>query len=131
MSQANVEAFQALIAALNSGDADAAQAVVARDMVGIPQRGRIQGAFHGHAGLRKFMRDTADTFDLFELEAAELRDLGDRLLVLGTVHTRGRGGGVETTVAMAGIAEFADGKLTRWEDFGDRDVALAEAGLPR
>jgi hypothetical protein len=60
-----------------------------------------------------------------------VRDLGDQVLAIGTLHIRGRGGGVETDVSTAGIASFdGRGNLIRWEDFGDRRLALEAVGLP-
>ena len=42
------------------------------------------------------------------------------MLSAGTVHVRGRGGGVETEVPFAGITTFRDGRVSRWEDFRER-----------
>jgi hypothetical protein len=36
---------------------------------------------------------------------------------------------VETDIPVAGVATYRDGKLTRWEDFRERDRALEAAGL--
>jgi hypothetical protein len=59
-----------------------------------------------------------------------VRDLGDgRVLAIGMLHIRGRGGGAETDVPTAGIAILEGGKMTRWEDYGDRGKALEAAGL--
>ena len=59
-----------------------------------------------------------------------MRDLGDdRVLAIGTLHIKGRGGGVEMDVVVAGISTYENGKLKRWHDFGDRREALAAAGL--
>ena len=79
--------------------------------------------------MRRFMADTAESFELFEPEWHELRDLGDRVLAFGTIHIRARGSGVDTEIPSAGIATYEDGKLTRWEDFRDRRLALEAAGL--
>ena len=69
------------------------------------------------------------TFEIFRADYPETRDLGDRVLAIGTVHVRGRGSGVETEVPSAGVAWFRGGKATRWEDFGDRKLAMGAAGL--
>ena len=70
-----------------------------------------------------------ENFEVFEPDFREVRDLGDRLLVFGAIHIRGRGSTVETDIPVAGIFTFEQGKLVRWEDFRDRDRALEAAGL--
>jgi hypothetical protein len=60
----------------------------------------------------------------------DVRDLGDdRVLAIGTIHFRGRAGEVDTHVPSAGIAVFREGKLSRWEDFRERNAALKVVGL--
>ncbi len=48
---------------------------------------------------------------------------------IGTIHIRSRGAGVETDVPVAGIATYREGKLSRWEDFRERRLALKAAAL--
>lgn len=58
-----------------------------------------------------------------------MRDLGDRVLALGTVHIRCRGGGVDITIPAAAVVTFEGGKMTRWEDFRYRALAREAVGL--
>ena len=51
------------------------------------------------------------------------------MLAIGTVHIRGRGGGVDMEYSAAAVATFEDGKMTRWEDFRERALALEAVGL--
>lgn len=70
------------------------------------------------------------SFELFELDYFDLRDLDDEtLLALGKIRIRGRGSGVETDVPTAVIATFRAGRMTSFKDYGDHDAALAAAGL--
>ena len=67
---------------------------------------------------------------MFEARYDDVRDLGDdRVLAIGTIHIRSRGAGVETDVPVAGIATYREGKLSRWEDFRERRLALKAAAL--
>src|SRR5205823_12933016 len=130
MSQENVEVAERLTGALSRGDVDAVVSLCAEDVVWIAARSAVQGAYSGHDGLRAFCADNAENFDLFQVNIDEARDLGDdRVLGVDTIHIRGRGGGVETDIPVAGILAFEDGKVTRWEDFRDRQLALKAAGL--
>jgi ketosteroid isomerase-like protein len=130
MSRENVELFHRANAAVNRGDVEYLVRHSTEDVVFIAARSVIERPFLGHEGLRRFAADTAENFELFEGRYDDVRDIGDdRVLAVGTVHLRGRGGGVETDIPAAGIATFRDGKLSRWEDFRERGLALDAAGL--
>jgi ketosteroid isomerase-like protein len=129
MSQANVDAFLRGTEAANRGDVEEVIATATEDVVMWALRSPVDGEYRGHDGLRKLQADNDENFDVWRIDFTDVRDLGDRVLAIGTLHIRGRGGGVETDVPTAGIATFEDGKLKRWHDFGDRRKALAAAGL--
>ncbi|MDQ3759398.1 MAG: nuclear transport factor 2 family protein [Actinomycetota bacterium] len=129
MSATNVERFRQLIEAANRGDLEAALALIATDVVWIAARSAVQGPYHGHDGIRTFFADNQESFERFEPVIDEARDLGGNVLVIGSIHVRGRGSGVDTVVPMAGIATYRYGKLTRWEDFRERERALEAAAL--
>jgi uncharacterized protein len=127
MSRTNVETFLQAIDAMNR--ADLALHFFTEDVVFLPLRRPVSGDYRGHDGLREWFADTTETFDVFRADVPDVRDLGDRVLAIGELHIRGRGGGVETDVPTAGVATFRDGKIARWEDFGDRHLALEAVGL--
>jgi ketosteroid isomerase-like protein len=95
----------------------------------VPLRAATEGVFHGHTGIERFIADNRVNFDLFE-PAYEFRAVGERVVLWGTVHLRGRGSGVEMDVPSGGIIEFRDGRISRWEDFGSKKKAFAAAGIP-
>jgi ketosteroid isomerase-like protein len=129
MSSENVEAVRRCVDAVNRGDVEAVLRLVSDDFVLIPIRAATEGEYRGHAGVRAFISDNAETFDVFEADYAELRDLGDRVLALGTIHVRGKGSGVELDFPTGGIVQFDGGKMISWRDFGDHGRALEAAGL--
>lgn len=129
MSQANVDTFLGSIDASNRGDTEAALEGVSADVVFLPARSAFEGGYHGHDGVRRFWADTAESFEVFQAEFTDVRDLGDRVLAIGTVHIRGRGGGVDMDIPAAAVATFEDGKMTRWEDFRERALALEAVGM--
>jgi ketosteroid isomerase-like protein len=59
----------------------------------------------------------------------DFRDLGDRVLALGTLRAVGKESGVETEVPWTVVATFRDGLVTHFIDYADRDRALEAAGL--
>jgi ketosteroid isomerase-like protein len=129
VSGTNANRFRRLIEAANEEDLDGALALISEEVVWIAARSAVQGTYHGHEGIRSFFADNQENFERFEPAVAEIRDLEDGVLVLGSIHVRGRGSGVDTEVPMAGIATYRDGLLVRWEDFRERDRALRAAGL--
>jgi len=129
MSEENVEAFLRGSAAIARGDVKAALAVIHPEVTLESQRSVTEGVFQGHDGVREFMADTARSFSLFRPEYIDVRDLGDRLLAIGSIRVRGRGSGVETDVPTAAIAEYQDGLLWHFKDYVEERSALDAAGL--
>ena len=129
MPQENVDAFRRAAQAISSGDVETALGIVTDDVVVRALRSGVEGEYRGRAGVRRFFADNAENFDIFRLDYEDVRDLGDRVLAIGSIHIRGKGGGVETDFPSAGIATFRDGKLVRWEDFRERRLAVEAAGL--
>ena len=125
----NVATFRLAIELLQRGDADATLEIVHPDVVIEPLRAATEGVFVGHAGVREFFDDTATSFELFEPEYTDVRDLGDRVLAIGSIRVRGRRSGVETAIETAAIAEYRDGLLWRYRDYGEAALALEAAGL--
>jgi ketosteroid isomerase-like protein len=129
MASEHIEAFLRGVDAINRGDATVALDLVDDDTVFEPLRAATEGAFVGPEGMRHFLADTAETFDLFKASYTDVRDLGDdRLLAIGTIRMRGRRSNVESDVPSAAIAEFRDGRMVRYKDYGDAREALRMAG---
>jgi ketosteroid isomerase-like protein len=131
MAPDDVEVFLRGVDAINRLDATAVLEVVHEDAVFEPLRSATEGAFVGPEGMRRFLADTAETFELFKATYTDIRDLGGgRLVAIGTIRMRGRGSGVESDVPSAAIVEFHDGLLARYKDYGDARIARQVAGVP-
>jgi ketosteroid isomerase-like protein len=128
MSQENVQLVRRLLDARDRGDIPAALACFDPEVEFIPLRAATEGIYRGHAGIEQFVTDTAENFEGFQPHY-ELVDLGDRVLAHGTIHLRGKGGGVELDIPSGGIYDVRNGKIVRWEDFGSKERALEAIGL--
>jgi ketosteroid isomerase-like protein len=129
-SPPHIEAFLRGVDAINRLDAHAALALTHEECVFEPLRSQTEGAFVGHEGMRTFLADTAQTFEMFKATYTDLRDLGDeRLLAIGKIRMRGRESGVETDVVSAAIVEFRDGRMLSYRDHADPQLALRVAGV--
>jgi hypothetical protein len=51
------------------------------------------------------------------------------VLAYGTIHVRGKGGGVAMDIPSGGVFDISDGKIVRWQDFGSKQRALEAVGL--
>ena len=99
------------------------------DVEFIPRRAPVQGSFRGHKGIREFFADNAESFDVFHVTTDEVRDHGDHVVGIGTLRIRGKGSGAEAVVPTAVVLTFVQGKVVRFEEFGERARALEAAGL--
>ena len=124
----NVELFKECADALNRVDRAEIRRLVDPEIVFVPMRAAVTGAYIGHSGLEEFIEDNADKYEYFLSEWDLLEQLPDgRVLSIGTIRVRGRGGEEETAVKTAGLASFRDGKMLSWHDYGDEAVARAKA----
>ena len=129
MSQQNVDDFLRVLDAFQRGDFGLWIESFAEDSEFIPQRAPIQGTYRGRDALREFLADNAENFDVFHPSYQDIRDLGDRVLAIGRLRIQGKEGGVELEVPSALVVTYREGKVVRFEDFGDERKALAAAGL--
>jgi ketosteroid isomerase-like protein len=127
----HIELFLRGTDAINRLDVEAALEFVDEDTVFEPLRSQTEGAFLGVEGMRRFLADTAETFDLFKATYPDIRDLGDgRLLAIGTIRIRGRESRVESSVTTAAVVQFRAGMLERYKDYGDPRLARQAALEP-
>jgi ketosteroid isomerase-like protein len=94
-----------------------------------PVQTLLQGTYVGRDGVGKWLADLAEHYVNGQIRYADIRDLGDRVLALGTLSVTGMGSGIEIEVPLAVVASFRDGLITHFKDYGDWDRALEAAGL--
>ena len=85
--------------------------------------------FRGRQGLVDWMAEIDENFGAWNLRIDEIRAVAaDRYLVLGGVHMRGRGSGVEFDQPIGWVVEF-EGELTsRLRNFASHAAAIEAAG---
>jgi len=123
-----VQIFEEAVDALNRVDRDELARLIDPEIVFIPMRSAVSGAYIGHAGLEEFLSENDDKYEVFRADFHTLEPLADgRLLSIGTITVRGKGGEAETVVKTAGIASFRGGRMLSWHDYGDEAIARAKA----
>jgi ketosteroid isomerase-like protein len=129
MSQENVDQFMRTIEAFDRMDIPGVLGLLDPEIQFEHRLSELQGSYVGQEGVEGFLADVAEHFEALKVECPDVRDLGDRVLALGTTRITGKGSGVETELPFTVLARFRDGRMTHFTDFGDRDQALEAAGL--
>ena len=88
-----------------------------------------RGTRHGRDSFGTAAESVADTFEGVAVDIDEMLAAGDRVVVLATLHGRGRGSGADVERRQGYIWTLRDGKATRFEWFNTPDEALRAAGL--
>lgn len=125
MSQANLELVRRVFEVNVHQEPDEAvlRSICDPDVEFLPLRAATEGAYRGIEGIKRFIADTNEVFDKYELDY-EMLDVGQRVAAWGRVRARARRSGIETDVPFGFVYEFRDGKIVRGEDFGSKEKAL-------
>lgn len=129
MSSPNIELATRALEAWNTNDIDLALTCTAAGAELFPViTGKLVGEpYRGHDGLRAWFRDYIDVFDEFHVTSDEMRDFGDRVLMVGRVHAKGHDSGVELDQPFAFCAWFRDGLSVCFKSYLDVDAAREAA----
>jgi ketosteroid isomerase-like protein len=87
------------------------------------------GCYQGREGVERGGRDRSEIWEEMQSIAEEFRDLGDRVLILGTFKGRGRGSGAPADQPYAVIVDFRGDRIWRVRGYLDRAEGLRAAGL--
>jgi ketosteroid isomerase-like protein len=115
----------------NAGEHDSLLAQIDPDVEIVVASAQITGGdpYRGHDGYRQWIATMEDSFDLWEIFPEVFEERGEAVLVLGRMHVRGRGSGVELDQETGWIVEVRDGKMTRFQAFLSHEEARAAGGI--
>jgi ketosteroid isomerase-like protein len=127
----NVEIVRKAIRAWNQREADLLLSYAAPEIEWIPAGpAAVESAvYRGHDEVASAYAAVWDTWDLFQFEGSQLRDLGDSVLWLGQVKMRGSASHVELDQEFAAHWVLRDGKLIRIQAFLSWREGLEALGL--
>jgi ketosteroid isomerase-like protein len=130
MSEENVQRFMEATDAFNRRDFEAWLGVMDPEVQFEPVQAALEGNYVGGEGAKRWLADATEHYRPgVQIHLADVRDLGDRVLALGTLHFVGMGSGIETDAPLAILAKFRDGLVIHLKDYGDKEKALEAAGL--
>jgi ketosteroid isomerase-like protein len=82
--------------------------------------------YAGHAGLEAWLREVREDFTDLSLEARHVEEVGDAVLVLGTVAYESAGGGGGMTIGW--VCHFAGDRVARIDTYWEWSAARAACG---
>jgi ketosteroid isomerase-like protein len=131
MSQANVELLRKGIDALNRRDVDLWLDYAAPEIEWLPAGPAAveREVYRGYDEMRSGITAAWETWDVFEFQEDQVRDLGDSALWLGRVKMHGNASGVELDQEFAVHGVVHDGKFILIHTFLSWQEALGAMGL--
>ena len=129
MSQENVKLLHRAIDAFDRRDIDAFLALMEPEVEFTPLLVAMEGGYHGHDGIRRWLGHLVDFLPDIVLDVATVRDLGD--LTVATGRMRGRAAGSDTPLdqALWTAAEWRDGKCLWWGTYDTETEAVQAVRL--
>ena len=129
MSEENVDRLKESVEQFNRGDVPGILRMLDPEVRFEHRIAELQGDFTGIDAVEAWFADLAQHFEDWRIECEDFRDLGDRVLALGTLWAVGKVSRLETEVPYTVVAEFRNGLCTHFTDYGNREKALEAAGL--
>jgi ketosteroid isomerase-like protein len=130
MSRKNVELVRDLFKQWSAGNYESLIEAAQADVEIFSRFASLGGEpFRGPEGVRQWIEEITLTFGRFEVRTHDLRDLGDRVLALGSIGLQGKASGIEIEQPMGWLLELEGGKLARMFFYSSHAEALEAAGL--
>jgi ketosteroid isomerase-like protein len=87
------------------------------------------GGYRGHQGVRAYMSEARDLWDVLQPIGEVFTDVGDHVLVTGRCRVRGRASGAESNPACAWVVGVRDGVIVSHRTCESYEEALRAAGI--
>ena len=131
MSIENVEIIRSVVEHFNAGDRTVPTELFDPDVELETPFSSVSGTtYRGHAGIRDWLRELDEQFSEWQNRLDDIREVGDIVIVIGSLHVRGRVSGLEFDQPAAWVGHFGnDHLLTRARIYLDPAEALQAAGL--
>src|SRR4051812_38486561 len=130
MSQENVEIIRRMYEAFHAGDAEGALSSFDQNVLVDTGNARPDlSVGKGRRYLDAVVGSWAAAWDEWHDEVAEMRDLGNRVLVISVQRGKGKGSGLDVEARYAILYDVAGGAITSVRMYGTVAEALEAAGL--
>jgi ketosteroid isomerase-like protein len=116
--------------AFHAGDVDGQLAVLDPQIEFVPLRAQLEGeSYHGHAGYRRWLADIEADWDFIEFSMDQFHELGDTVVTLGHLKSRGKASGVDIDVPIGMLWRLRDRKIVHARTYSSQESALRAAGI--
>lgn len=130
LTEGNVAIVRRAYEAFRVRDVDELKTMTAPDLVLRASSATDGKVHHGPQGIGEVLQAIHDRWQEFRFDPLEFYDAGSRVLVLGTILTKGKNeDGFASTAGQ--IWTLRDGKVVSVEAFLDTESAIRAAGLTR
>jgi ketosteroid isomerase-like protein len=130
VSQENVEIVRRLYQAWRDSGFGVVPELMDREIEYVnPPYAVEPGIRHGHDGFRAAAEALLEIYTDYVVTEAQVRAVGDRVVVSATVSTRSRANAVPIGAERGYVFDVRDGKITRFAWFNHPAEALEAAGL--
>jgi ketosteroid isomerase-like protein len=127
----NIELVKRSFEALATWDVEALLGLYDPDVRFLPLTGtRVgTGGYRGHDGVRAYIEEARELWDVLEPQGHEYVDLGDRVLVAGSCRFRGHSSGAESDPACAWVVGVRNGRIVSHRTCATYDEAVHAADV--
>jgi ketosteroid isomerase-like protein len=96
----------------------------------VPMFDQPEDSFNGHAGVAEFFRRWLGTWENYELTIEDVIETPDgRVVTLFREAGRGRTSGAPVELRVVGVWTVANGRVSHYRGYTDREEGLRAAGL--
>jgi ketosteroid isomerase-like protein len=128
-SAENVEIVRRLYRATNDGDVAGAKQLIHPEAEWISDVRTGEAPIRSRDKIVRYFTDMADSFDELVSEIERIWAQDDQVLAFLHVVGRGLSSGAGVDIRIAHLLTLRDGLVVRGEGYGNRDEALAAAGV--
>jgi ketosteroid isomerase-like protein len=89
------------------------------------------GVYYGHDGTRQYLGDLGEAWEVVRADIDDGLAVGEVAVLVGRIHYRGKGSGIETETAAGWMLKFREGKVIRFRAFREPAQALEAVGLSK
>jgi ketosteroid isomerase-like protein len=127
----NVALVRKSFEAMRAWDIDTLLGLYDPDIEFMPLTGtRVEsGGYRGHEGVRGYLSEAQDLWDVMEPVGEMFTEVGDHVLVVGRCRVRGRSSGAESNPLCAWVLEVRDGLIVSHRTCESHEEALRMAGM--
>jgi ketosteroid isomerase-like protein len=128
MARGDGDLVRQSIDAFNRRDTPVFLDLISPDVQWVSLRAVLDGdVYHGHEGIRRFVADTEDDIDGMHVRVEEIFEVGEYVVVYGSIHGIGRGSHMELDLPIGWVVRVTSGVVDYLRAYPERRDALRAA----